>query len=173
MFSPGYRETVLVLIILSVNSIGKTECLDSNNLILFISAIIEGVPQVEGFSGDGSVTLMCEMYGYATTSDPITWSNSNGETLTDDTSKFSIMDSEGSKMIIYSNGDTGESIVSVLTINDLTLEDTGNYTCNTENGIERQSATTQVLIYAGTSPPTTSEAPTTTTSPEMIGRYVL
>ncbi len=125
--------------------------------IIFISAIIEGVPQVDGFSGDGSVILMCEMYGYATTSDPITWSNSNGETLTDDTSKFSIMDSEGSKIIIYSNGDTGESIVSILTINDLTLEDTGNYTCSTENGIERQSTTTQVLICASTSSPTTSE----------------
>ena len=103
------------------------------------------------------------MYGYATTSDPITWSNTNGADFTD-TTKYSIDVGEGSNSLIYSNGDTEESIVSMLTIYDLEEEDEGNYTCTVG---ERQS-TTQLTVYVGTSPPITEPPSSITTSDSNI-----
>ncbi len=54
-------------------------------------------------------------------------------------------------MLIYSNGSTGQSIVSMLTINDLREEDEGNYTCSLPGAGDSES-TIQLLTMEGTSP---------------------
>ena len=113
-------------------------------------ALINGVPSTTGYLG-GSVELRCEVLGYAMTSDPPMWSSDDGADLIS-TSKYMICTtSDGANSLIYSDGSTGQSIVSILTIYLLDPGDRGNYTCTTQ----RNRTTIQLLISSGTAPPTT------------------
>ena len=115
-----------------------------------IIAMLDVSPTMSGFIGEGSVMLTCEVSGYASFSGTPSWTG-NGRDLTSDGSKYIINVTSGSTSLIFSNGSTGPSIVSTLTINRLCIEDDGVYMCR----VGGMSSTTRLTIMQGTSPPTT------------------
>ena len=117
-------------------------------------------PTSEGFLGEGSAQLHCEMSGYASFSSLPTWTDGSGMAITD-TTKYSITLGSGSNSLIYSNGSTGPSIVSTLTIGQLSIGDEGSYSCSVETlSAVTTVRTTQLVIMDGTVPSTFTEAPT-------------
>ena len=67
-----------------------------------------------------------------------------------DVSKYVSNVSSGSASLIFSNGSTGPSIVSTLTINQLCIEDDGVYACSV--GGMSSIGMTRLTIMQGTSP---------------------
>ena len=117
---------------------------------VLLIAMLDVSPTMSGSIGEGSVMLTCEVSGYASFSGTPSWTGSSRD-LTSDGSKYTINVSSGSGSFIFSNGSTGPSIVSTLTINQLCIEDDGVYTCS----VGGMSSTTRLTIMQGTSPPTT------------------
>ena len=115
------------------------------------------VPTSEGFLGEGSAQLHCEMSGYASFSSLPTWTDGSGIVITD-TTKYSITLGSGSNSLIYSNGSTGPSIVSTLTIGQLSIGDEGSYSCSVETlSAVTTVRSTQLVIMDGT--PVTPNVP--------------
>ena len=129
--------------------------------VVLLIAMLNVSSTMSGFTGEGSVMLTCEVSGYASFSGTPSWTGS-GRDLTSDGSKYTINVSGGSSSLIFSNGSTGPSVVSTLTINQLSMEDDGVYTCS----VAGMSSTTQLTIMQGTSPPTTPEVLATTVTDE-------
>ena len=107
---------------LSVSKIKKV-------VFVLLIAMLDVSSTMFGFIGEGSVMLTCEVSGYASFSGTPSWTVS-GRDLTSDGSKYIINVSSGSASLIFSNGSTGPSIVSTLTIKQLCIEDDGVYTCS-------------------------------------------
>ena len=117
-------------------------------MFVLLIAMLDVSSTMSGFIGEGSVMLTCEVSGYASFSGTPSWTVS-GRDLTSDGSKYIINVSSGSASLIFSNGSTGPSIVSSLTINQLCIEDDGVYTCS----VGGMSSMTRLTIMQGTSPP--------------------
>lgn len=115
-----------------------------------------------GFIGEGFVILSCEVSGYTSSSSPPMWAADSGANLTDP-AKFAIDFRSGdSNSLIYPNGSVGPGVVSTLTINQLSAEDGGGYTCS----FGGRTLVSQLTIMGGTSPAATDatgELPADTT----------
>ena len=108
------------------------------------------VPTSEGFLGEGSVQLHCEISGYASFSSLPTWTDGSGMPITD-TPKYSIALGSGSNSLISSTGSTGPIIVSTLTIGQLSVGDEGSYSCRVETlSAVTTVRSTQLVIMDGT-----------------------
>ena len=122
---------------------------------VLLIAMLNTSSTMSGFVGEGSVMLTCEVSGFASFSGTPSWTGS-GRDLTTDGSKYIINVTSGSGSLIFSNGSTGPSVISTLTINKLRMEDDGVYTCSVAGmSSTGMSSTTRLTIMQGTSPPTT------------------
>ena len=110
-----------------------------------------------GFSGEESVSLPCEVHGYITTFNPPVWTSYGASFI--NVSKYAIIVSAGSnKSLIFPNGFEKQSIISTLTIHQLSAEHEGSYTCMTEGN----RTVTQLLIMSASN--STSSFPSTSST---------
>ena len=111
----------------------------------------------------GSVALTCEVSNYASFLGTPMWINSNSTFVTEDSSKYLVSTRSGSNTLIYDNGTTGPSLVSTLTILQLSVRDEGNYTCSV-NSVTLSAVTVfaELSVMEGTSPTSTLTPPSTT-----------
>jgi len=124
------------------------------------TAILEVESNVTGFASDGTVNITCAVYGYASFSGSPTWTR-NGVAVSADETKYSISLGEESRLLIYSNGSIGPGLLSTLTINQLSSNDAGEYSCNLAD-LSRQ-VWLSVIVAAQTS---TSDNPASDTTVE-------
>ena len=118
-----------------------------NCLVLCTHAVVvETQEMVTGYTDDGVVVLTCEVYGYLR-SDSLTvrWSRETGSArqLLQNTPKYTIEYSSGSRLAQNPDGTTRQSIVANLTIHQLEPADTGRYVCEADGDEE---AATQVTV---------------------------
>ena len=132
-------------------------------------ATLQMEQSVTGFVGQGSVTLTCEVSNYASFLGSPMWINSNGTSITEDSSKYLVSTRSGSNRLIYDNGTTGPSLVSTLTILQLSVRDEGNYTCSVNSvTLSAMNVFAELSVMEGTSPTSTLTPPSTTTPPSTI-----
>ena len=91
-----------------------------------------------------SVTLGCELYGYAGGSPEIEWMLNNE--LIENDSKFTINVVEGNRTLQTGGDVPGPSIVSLLTISDPTTSHTGLYVCAVNLGGDSDLATVMLTV---------------------------
>ena len=116
-------------------------------------------PDMTGFRDTGEVVLSCELHGYQMPVTPPVWLNKDLSKITD-TTKYTIIQDQGSNTIVLENGTVLPSLIVRLTIHQLGPEDAGIYTCR--SGAEE--SVTQLTIMEGTAPPTTVPPSTTATT---------
>ena len=107
---------------------------------------------VTGYTDDGVVVLTCEVYGYLMSYSPrVRWSRETGgaRQLLQNTPKYTIEYSNGSRLAQNPDGTTRQSIVANLTIHQLETADTGRYVCDADGDEE---AATQVTVMPGSRP---------------------
>ena len=105
----------------------------------------------------GEVTLTCELHGYQSSLSPPVWLDLGGSEVTT-TTKYTLSLHEGLNTIVFENGTAIPSVISSLTIQNLSLADGGNYMCR---GVRGGESVTQLVIAEGTAPPTTPPPLTT------------
>ena len=91
---------------------------------------------VTGYTDDGVVVLMCEVYGYLMSNNPLMrWARETGDArqLLQNTPKYTIEYSNGSRLAQNPDGTTRQSIVANLTIHQLETADTGRYVCDADS----------------------------------------
>ena len=101
---------------------------------------------VNGYMNTGEVTLTCEVYGFLRSTNPLRWLDGEGNPLAD-SAKYTITSSTSSRpAILVSSGSSTEGQRSTLTINQLSKEDEGNYTCVADGN----STTILLVVLPGT-----------------------
>ena len=99
-----------------------------------------------------SVTLGCELYGYAGGAQEIEWMTNNERIAND--SEFTITVVEGS-LTLQNGGDTpGPSMVSLLTISNPTTSHAGSFICTVNLGGDSEIKTLTLNVMDSPSPPT-------------------
>lgn len=112
------------------------------------------------FVEDDSVVLTCEVYGYATFTEPPTWKDNLGKRITN-SFRYGLSLTEGSNTLIYGNGAIGPSIVSTLTIR---VPTSGNYSCTLETLVASIAETVTSVIQLNVTTPIVSVTSLVTTS---------
>ena len=105
---------------------------------------------VTGYTDDGVVVLTCEVYGYLMSySTRVRWSRETGgaRQLLQNTPKYTIEYSNGSRLAQNPDGTTRQSIVANLTIHQLEPADAGRYVCEADG---EEEGAVEVQVGTGT-----------------------
>ena len=124
-------------------------------VLLHSFAVIMDVPAtMNGYLDSGQVTLTCEVYGFLQSTNPLKWLDGEGNLLSD-SAKYTITHSASSRpSVLVSSRTRTEGQRLTLTINQLSKEDEGNYTCVADGN----STTTLLRVMPGSAPTTTCKS---------------
>lgn len=127
-------------------------------------------PSISAVESDDSVSLNCEVYGYAAFLNPQMWTDNDGARITAN-DKYGLSLTSGSDTLVYANGTRRPSILSTLTIRSVSLQDEGNYRCSVDT-VSEEILMSSVLLTVAEAPSisviaTSVSSPTFTTT-EML-----
>ena len=116
---------------------------------------VDLLDEVTGYLDEGQVVVTCEVHGFLRSTNPPWLLDSSGRLVSSADPKYTITQIDSSQpAVLISNGSSVPGWRTSLTINQLMMSDSGNYTC----AVDGNSTSTTLTVVAGirSAPPSVS-----------------